>query len=156
MPHCSNKWGWTMNTDRFVLLFSLILFVWIPSSGANNPTNDMASFSIEGVIDIKPELKAKLSPTDRLVIKLFHPKDGIEMDAKFSIISDFQLPLEFRVSPYIVMDGTTRHEKYVIEVFTDKDQDVLRIADGELLGRTAGTVELGSRDLQIILNLLRK
>ena len=145
-----------MNTDRFVLLFSLILFVWIPSSGANNPTNDMASFSIEGVIDIKPELKAKLSPTDRLVIKLFHPKDGIEMDAKFSIISNFQLPLEFRVSPYIVMDGTTRHEKYVIEVFTDKDQDVLGITDGELLGRTAGTVELGSRDLQIILNLLRK
>ena len=104
----------------------------------------------------KPELKAKLSPTDRLVIKLFHPKDGIEMDAKYSIISNFQLPLEFRVSPYIVMDGTTRHEKYVIEVFTDKDQDVLGIADGELLGRTAGTVDLGTRGLQIILNLLRK
>ena len=123
---------------------------------ASNAVDDMAAFTIEGVIDVKPELKAKLSPADRLVIKLFHPKDGIEMDAKYSIISNFQLPLEFRVSPYIVMDGTTRHDKYVIEVFTDKDRDVLGIADGELLGRTAGTVELGSRDLQIILNLLRK
>ena len=54
------------------------------------------------------------------------------------------------------MDGTTRHEKYVIEVFTDKDQDVLGIADGELLGRTADTVDLGSRDLQITLDHLRK
>ena len=123
---------------------------------ASNAVDDMAAFTIEGVIDVKPELKQKISPADRLVIKLFHPKDGIEMDAKYSIMSNFQLPLQFRVSPYIVMDGTTRHEKYVIEVFTDKDQDVLGIADGELLGRTAGTVKLGSRDLQIILNFLRK
>ena len=119
-----------MNTHRLALLLLLISAIWIITARASNAVDDMAAFSIEGVIDVKPELKAKLSPTDRLVIKLFHPKDGIEMDAKFSIISNFQLPLEFRVSPYIVMDGTTRHEKYVIEVFTDKDQDVLGIADG--------------------------
>ena len=145
-----------MCSPRLAFLLLLIAAIWIMTARASNAVDDMAAFTIEGVIDVKPELKAKLSPTDRLVIKLFHPKDGIEMDAKYSIISNFQLPLEFRVSPYIVMDGTTRHEKYVIEVFTDKDQDVLGIADGELLGRTAGTVELGSRDLQIILNLLRK
>ena len=145
-----------MSAHRLAFPLLLIAAIWIMTTRASNAVDDMAAFTIEGVIDVKPELKAKLSPTDRLVIKLFHPKDGIEMDAKYSIISNFQLPLEFRVSPYIVMDGTTRHEKYVIEVFTDKDQDVLRIADVELLGRTAGTVELGSRDLQIILNLLRK
>ena len=145
-----------MNTRRLVFLLSLISAIWITSARAGNDVDDMGAFSIEGVIDVKPELKQKLSPADRLVIKLFHPKDGIEMDAKYSIISNFQLPLEFRVSPYIVMDGTTRHDKYVIEVFTDKDRDVLGIADGELLGRTADTVDLGSRDLQITLDHLRK
>ena len=145
-----------MNTHRLALLLLLISAIWIITARASNAVDDMAAFSIEGVIDVKPELKQKISPADRLVIKLFHPKDGIEMDAKYSIMSNFQLPLQFRVSPYIVMDGTTRHEKYAIEVFTDKDQDVLGIADGELLGRTAGTVKLGSRDLQIILNFLRK
>jgi hypothetical protein len=44
----------------------------------------------------------------------------------------------------------------VIEVFTDKDQNVLGVADGELVGRTSGTVDLGSRGLQIILNRSRE
>ena len=145
-----------MNTHRLALLLLLISAIWIITARASNAVDDMAAFSIEGVIDVKPELKQKLSPADRLVIKLFHPKDGIEMDAKYSIMSNFQLPLQFRVSPYIVMDGTTRHNKYVIEVFTDKDQNVLGVADGELAGRTSGTVDLGSRGLRIILNHSRE
>jgi len=145
-----------MNTRRLVCLLFLISAIWITSARAGNDVDDMGAFSIEGVIDVKPELKQKLSPADRLVIKLFHPKDGIEMDAKYSIVSNFQLPLQFRVLPYIVMDGTTRHDKYVIEVFTDKDQNVLGVADGELVGRTSGTVDLGSRGLQIILNRCRE
>ena len=145
-----------MNTHRLALLLLLISAIWIITARASNAVDDMAAFSIEGVIDVKPELKQKLSPADRLVIKLFHPKDGIEMDAKYSIMSNFQLPLQFRVSPYIVMDGTTRHNKYVIEVFTDKDQNVLGVADGELAGRTSSTVDLGSRGLRIILNHSRE
>ena len=144
------------NLSVLVFLLSLISAIWITSARAGNDVDDMGAFSIEGVIDVKPELKPKLSPADRLVIKLFHPKDGIEMDAKYSIVSNFQLPLQFRVLPYIVMDGTTRHDKYVIEVFTDKDQNVLGVADGELVGRTSGTVDLGSRGLQIILNRSRE
>ena len=123
---------------------------------ADMDTNDMAGLSIEGTINAVPELQQYLSTSDRLIIKLFHPKDGIEMDAKYSIVGNFQLPLKFRISPSILMDGTTHHDKYVVEVFTDKDQDVLRIGNGEIFGTTPDTLQLGSRDVKLLLNQFRE
>ena len=123
---------------------------------ADMDTNDMAGLSIEGTINAVPELQQYLSTSDRLIIKLFHPKDGIEMDAKYSIVGNFQLPLKFRISPSILMDGTTHHDKYVVEVFTDKDQDVLRIESGELFGTTRDTLQLGSRDVRLLMNQFRE
>jgi len=123
---------------------------------ADMDTNDMAGLSIEGTINAVPELQQYLSTSDRLIIKLFHPKDGIEMDAKYSIVGNFQLPLKFRISPSILMDGTTHHDKYVVEVFTDKDQDVLRIESGELFGTTRDALQLGSRDVRLLMNQFRE
>ena len=123
---------------------------------ADMDTNDMAGLSIEGTINAVPELQQYLSTSDRLIIKLFHPKDGIEMDAKYSIVGKFQLPLKFRISPSILMDGTTHHDKYVVEVFTDKDQDVLRIESGELFGTTRDALQLGSRDVRLLMNQFRE
>lgn len=123
---------------------------------ADMDTNDTAGLSIEGTINAVPELQQYLSTSDRLIIKLFHPKDGIEMDAKYSIVRNFQLPLKFRISPSILMDGTTHHDKYVVEVFTDKDQDVLRIESGELFGTTRDTLQLGSRDVRLLMNQFRE
>lgn len=123
---------------------------------ADMDTNDMAGLSIEGTINAVPELEQYLSTSDRLIIKLFHPKDGIEMDAKYSIVGNFQLPLKFRISPSILMDGTTHHDKYVVEVFTDKDQDVLRIESGELFGTTRDALQLGSRDVRLLMNQFRE
>ena len=123
---------------------------------ADMDTNDMVGLSIEGTINAVPELQQYLSTSDRLIIKLFHPKDGIEMDAKYSIVGNFQLPLKFRISPSILMDGTTHHHKYVVEVFTDKDQDVLRIESGELFGTTRDALQLGSRDVRLLMNQFRE
>tara|TARA_B100000949_G_scaffold8355_2_gene6527 strand:+ start:2794 stop:3174 length:381 start_codon:yes stop_codon:yes gene_type:complete len=123
---------------------------------ADMDTNDMVGLSIEGTINAVPELQQYLSTSDRLIIKLFHPKDGIEMDAKYSIVGNFQLPLKFRISPSILMDGTTHHDKYVVEVFTDKDQDVLRIESGELFGTTRDALQLGSRDVRLLMNQFRE
>ena len=123
---------------------------------ADMDTNDMAGLSIEGTINAVPELQQYLSTSERLIIKLFHPKDGIEMDAKYSIVGNFQLPLKFRISPSILMDGTTHHDKYVVEVFTDKDQDVLRIESGELFGTTRDALQLGSRDVRLLMNQFRE
>lgn len=119
-------------------------------------TEDMSALSIEGTINAAPELHQYLSVSDRLIIKLFHPKDGIEMDAKYSIVRSFELPLNFRIFPYILMDGSTRHDKYVVEVFTDKDQDVLRIKTGELFGTSRDTLQLGSRDVRLLMNQFRE
>ena len=58
---------------------------------ADMDTNDMVGLSIEGTINAVPELQQYLSTSDRLIIKLFHPKDGIEMDAKYSIVGNLSL-----------------------------------------------------------------
>ena len=139
---------------------ALVLFFLIgqlpPVVLADMDTEDMSALSIEGTINAAPELHQYLSVSDRLIIKLFHPKDGIEMDAKYSIVLSFELPLKFRIFPYILMDGSTRHDKYVVEVFTDKDQDVLRIKTGELFGTSRDTLQLGSRDVRLLMNQFRE
>ena len=145
-----------MNFFERVLVLSFLIGQLPSMALADMDTNDMAGLSIEGTINAVPELQQYLSTSDRLIIKLFHPKDGIEMDAKYSIVGNFQLPLKFRISPSILMDGTTRHDKYVVEVFTDKDQDVLRVENGELFGTTPDTLQLGSRDVRLLLDQLRE
>ena len=57
---------------------------------------------------------------------------------------------------HYVMDGGARHETYMIEVFTDKDQDVLRVAPGEVYGVTPGTVQVGTKGLRIVLRHIRE
>ena len=145
-----------MNFFERVLVLSFLIGQLPSMALADMDTNDMAGLSIEGTINAVPELQQYLSTSDRLIIKLFHPKDGIEMDAKYSIVGNFQLPLKFRISPSILMDGTTHHDKYVVEVFTDKDQDVLRIESGELFGTTRDALQLGSRDVRLLMNQFRE
>ena len=145
-----------MNFFERVLVLSFLIGQLPSMALADMDTNDMAGLSIEGPINAVPELQQYLSTSDRLIIKLFHPKDGIEMDAKYSIVGNFQLPLKFRISPSILMDGTTHHDKYVVEVFTDKDQDVLRIESGEFFGTTRDALQLGSRDVRLLMNQFRE
>tara|TARA_Y100000758_G_scaffold302238_1_gene269715 strand:- start:68 stop:505 length:438 start_codon:yes stop_codon:yes gene_type:complete len=145
-----------VNFFERVLVLSFLIGQLPSMALADMDTNDMVGLSIEGTINAVPELQQYLSTSDRLIIKLFHPKDGIEMDAKYSIVGNFQLPLKFRISPSILMDGTTHHDKYVVEVFTDKDQDVLRIESGELFGTTRDALQLGSRDVRLLMNQFRE
>ena len=140
---------------RVLCLFFLSAVVGIGTAIAQNKS-EMNSFVFEGEVDIAPELMGEISKGDRLILKLFHPADGIEMDTKYSIVSDFILPLKFRISPSIVMDGGARHETYMIEVFTDKDQDVLRVAPGEVYGTTPDTLQVGTQGIRIVLRHIRE
>tara|TARA_B100000929_G_scaffold286656_1_gene272158 strand:- start:582 stop:1016 length:435 start_codon:yes stop_codon:yes gene_type:complete len=133
-----------------------LLMAQLLSAALAMDIEDVSALSIEGTIDATPQFQQYLSSSDRLIIKIFHPENGIEMDAKYSIVRNFQLPLKFRITPYILMDRSTRHEKYIIEVFTDKDKDLLRIESGELFGTTPDTIQLGSRDVKLLLNQFRK
>ena len=112
--------------------------------------------AISGTLSVAPDLAHHIGPNDRLIIKLYHPGSGVELDAKYQIVPRFELPLEFHAAPSIDMSGQTRFDAYVIEAFTDKNADVLAPAPGELIARTPQPVPLGTTDLRLELNAGRE
>jgi hypothetical protein len=112
--------------------------------------------TIRGTLTVATDLAHHIGPDDRLIIKLYHLKDGVELDAKYQIVPRFELPLDFRVAPSIDMSGQTKFNDYVVEMFTDKDGDVLGTAPGELRARTPEPVPLGTAGLQLELNARRE
>jgi hypothetical protein len=90
-------------------------------------------------------------PGDRLILKLYHPGDGVEMDPKYAILTDYALPMAFRISPSIDMNGRARWPDYVVEAFTDNDRDVLSVAPGELHASSGEAVALGATGVDLVL-----
>jgi hypothetical protein len=78
------------------------------------------------------------------------------MDAKYQIVPSFSLPFAFQAGPSVDMNAHTKYDAYVLELFTDKDDDVLAVAPGELIARTPGPVPLGTTDLSLELNAARE
>jgi hypothetical protein len=111
---------------------------------------------IRGTLTVAPDLAHHIGPDDRLIIKLYHPENGIEMDAKYQIVPSFSLPFAFRAAPSVDMNAQTKYDAYVLELFTDKNDDVLAIAPGELIARTHAPVPLGSQDARLELNAPRQ
>ena len=105
--------------------------------------------AIRGTLTVAPELAHFVGPDDRLIIKMYHPKDDVELDVKYQIVSRFELPFEFQAAPSVDMSGSSKFHSYVVEVFTDKNGDVLGIAPGELIARTPAAVPLGTTDLRL-------
>ena len=117
---------------------------------------DDSKKAIQGTIRIRADLAQHLSPSDRLIIKMFHPGNGVELDTKYSILPAFTLPIDFRITPTIDMSRRTKWKSYVVQAFTDKDGDVLSVVPGELLASTPGVVPLGTTGVVLELNALRK
>jgi hypothetical protein len=120
------------------------------------PLADGAMQAIRGILTVTPDLAEHIGPNDRLIIKLYYPKDGVEMDAKYQIVPSFSLPFAFQAAPSIDMNARTKYDAYVLELFTDKNDDVLAIAPGELIARTPEPVPLGTTGLQLELNATRE
>ena len=118
--------------------------------------DDRPMRSISGTLTVAPDLARHVGPDDRLIIKLYRPSGGVELDAKYQIVSSFELPLEFHAAPSIDMSGQTKFDAYVVETFTDKNADVLAIAPGELIARTPEPVPLGTTDLRLELSATRE
>ena len=112
--------------------------------------------AIGGTLTVAPEFAHHIGRDDRLIIKLYHPRDGVELDATYRIVPRFSLPLAFKAAPAIDMNARAKYTAYVLELFTDKDNDVVAIAPGELLARTRAPVPLGTTDLRLELNVLRE
>lgn len=102
---------------------------------------------ISGRITLGPDLS--LDAGDRLVLKLFHPDGGVEKDTRYWIIDSFDLPRDFAIAPSVDMNGRARWQAYMLEVFTDRDGDVLNAVPGELWARTETMVPLGTRGLEL-------
>ena len=117
---------------------------------------DSSKKTIQGTISVSSDLAHHISPNDRLIIKLFHPGNGVELDAKYAISPSFTLPVEFRIAPTFDMSGRSKWKSYLVQVFTDKDGDVLSVAPGELFASTPGVVPLGTAGLALELDTLRK
>jgi hypothetical protein len=111
---------------------------------------------IRGTLTVAPDLAHHIGPNDRLIIKLYHPENGVEMDAKYQIVPRLSVPFEFQATPSIDMSGQTKFDAYVVELFTDKDDDVLGTAPGELIARTPAPIPLGTTNLRLELNAARE
>jgi hypothetical protein len=122
---------------------------WAAAAGTEKQT-------IRGTLSVAAALAQYIGPKDRLIIKLYHPRDGVELDATYQIVPRFELPLEFLAAPSIDMSGRTKFDAYMLELFTDKDDDVLGTAPGELFARTLDPVPLGTTGLQLELNAKRE
>ena len=138
---------------RHWLLASLGLALALPP-GAGSAGGEMQA--IRGTLTVAPDLAHHVGPDDRLIIKLYHPKDGIELDAKYQIVPSFSLPFAFEAAPSVDMNARTKYGAYVLELFTDKDDDVLASAPGELIARTPAPVPLGTQDVRLELNATRE
>ncbi len=138
---------------RCWLVFWLyLLAVGLGTAAATNTSEKL----IQGEIRVQADMAHHIAEGDRLIIKLYNPGNGIERDPKFQILPDFTLPLTFRIAPTIDMSGRTKWSSYVVEVFTDKDNDVLSVVPGELTARTPELVPLGTAGVVLELNALRK
>jgi hypothetical protein len=123
---------------------------------AEAPSAEGDMQAIRGTLTVAPDFAHHVGPDDRLIIKLYHPKDGVEMDAKYQIVPRFSLPFAFQAAPSIDMNARTKYDAYVLELFTDKNDDVLATAPGELIARTPAPVPLGTQDLRLELNAARE
>jgi hypothetical protein len=139
---------------KFRLLASICLALALTPGASLAAGGEMQA--IRGTLTVAPDLAHHVGPDDRLIIKLYYPKDGVEMDAKYQIVPSFTLPFAFQAAPSIDMSGRTKYDTYVLELFTDKNDDVLATAPGELSARTPAPVALGTRDLRLELNATRE
>ncbi len=104
---------------------------------------------IRGVVAAAPGHAAALRDSDRLVIKIFHPGGEVEHDPKYKYVRDFSLPAPFAISPPIDMNGAARWPVWRVEIFTDRDGDVLSVVDGELFAATPELLPLGSSGVML-------
>jgi len=92
---------------------------------------------------------AVLRQDDRLILRIYHPKNGVQHDLTYKIIDRFSLPQPFRVSPIIDMNGNPRFTEYIVEAYTDRDGRAGEVGDGEVFATSGETVSLGTTDLAL-------
>lgn len=121
-----------------------MVFVTEPKAIAANDTDNI---TISGTINLPPMLRDRVAPGDRLVLKLYHPDEGVEKDIRYWIIDEITFPRDFKIAPSTDMNGLARWSTYQLDVFTDRDQDVLNLTTGELIAKSDALIPLGTEGI---------
>ncbi len=106
-------------------------------------------FSISGTITVTKALSSNVAPTDRLVLLMFDPELGRPVANK--IIPHTLLPQRFTIS---LPPSARQNAKkgYFLRILTDKDNNPFGSAPGEVIGRSARPVPLGTTGLKFVLD----
>ena len=106
-------------------------------------------FSISGSITVSKALSSNVVPTDRLVLLMFDPALGRPVANK--IIPHALLPQKFTIS---LPPGVRPNAKksYSLRILTDKDNNPFGSAPGEVIGRSAKPVPLGTTGLNFVMD----
>ena len=105
---------------------------------------------IQGKVKVKAELAALVDERDRLVIMLFDPKQGRPVAIK--IIPYFHKDQPFTIGQAQAMPGQKLQGSFSLRILTDKNNQPFHSTPGEIVGRSADLIPLGTKDIEFILD----
>ncbi|HKJ00005.1 MAG TPA: hypothetical protein VKB51_16125 [bacterium] len=110
--------------------------------------------SISGVVEVDPTLaasgQADVVRTDRLVLLLVDPKTQHPVALKF--VTPLVPPQTIRIGQAEAENGATLKGPYEVVGITDKDGEIFKVTPGEIYGRSAAPVALGTEQFHLVLN----
>lgn len=110
--------------------------------------------SISGLVELDIKLvrggMAEVVRTDRLVLLLVDPKTKQPVAMAFE--SPLVPPQTIRIGVENIREGTVLEGPYLLVGITDKDGEIFRVSPGEVYGRSAGPLALGTTEYRLLLN----
>jgi hypothetical protein len=107
--------------------------------------------SISGVVDLQPGLaasgQADVVRTDRLVLLLVDPATKRPVAMKF--ITPLVPPQTIRIGQADAENGASLQGPYLVVGITDKDGEIFKVTPGEVYGRSAAPVALGTEQFHL-------
>jgi hypothetical protein len=118
-----------------------------PYAGGEGAEEDPAR-TIRGTVRVAPALAKHVTPQDRLIVMLFDPQAG--RPAAIKIIPHTLLPQAFSIG--LPPGAAPNPAGYSLRIVTDKDNSPFNAAPGELVGRSAQLVPLGTSNVEFVLD----
>ncbi len=104
-------------------------------------------FAIAGIVRLAAGAASEPVESDRLVLRIYHPKDDVQHDLSYKLFKGTALPHAFSIGPIVDMNGNPRFWEYIVEAYTDRDGDAGEVGEGEMFATSGEPVSLGTSDL---------
>ena len=146
-----------MKTKTLVILGGMGVFAaglyWALMQEVNRETAKFSA-SVSGVVDVTHEVLARglgdVNKQDHLLVLLVDPATGRPVASHMESI--LVPPQSFVVGQQEAMGDFDPQGRYYVVAITDKDGNGMQPAPGELYGRTAQPVPLGTQEIQLMLD----